>query len=382
MTSPALEQVVAQAERLPFVVLVSWLERLLGGSAEVGGPGPFQDEPVRFRHEPSLAFHSADVAGARLRRGGASRVHVELTTTFAGLTGAASPLPPLLLEGLARADDDDALERDFLDLFHHRFLGLLYRGLLKFDLPRGFARQGPRRALDWLLLLGGLAPANAERVSGLPRGQLFRLAPLLVSYPANAERLAVALRVVLEDVLGEAEVQVAEMRGGYVDIDPSARARLGVDLRLGLSSALGGRAPAPASEIGVLISPLTPEACASLSPGGERFPVLNAVVLLFTPESVRVVIELTPVGTLGARLGRENARLGRHAWLGGGRAVPVRFLADPAQIGASAGAADEPLFDARTAARNRNPYAREAAYEPTFDAHAAARTPEKDDHAS
>lgn len=326
MSDAALERVLQRAERLPFVVLVGWLERLSHGKPALGGSGPYREEPVRFRHDPALGFHARDISSAERVEGPDGSAHVALQTTFAGLTGAASPLPALLLEGMARDDDDELLQREFLDLFHHRLLSLLYRGLLKFDLPRTMQGDGRAPALTWLLALGGLLPAHAERIAGLPQDVLMRLAPLLVTYPPNAERLAVAVRFAFEDLLEGAVVHVDQMRGGYVDIDPSSRARLGIDLRLGRSTTLGRRAPAPASAIVLQIAPLSPGACGRVAPGGDRYEELSALTLLLCPETVQLNVELTPSHTPPSRLRTESAILGRNAWLGGrGRPLPVRF---------------------------------------------------------
>jgi type VI secretion system protein ImpH len=322
---------------LPFVVLVRWLERLFRADATGAAPGPVQrqagsragSEPVRFRHDPGFGFHSADIVEATLVEPADAPCYVELTTSFCGLTGAVSPLPPGLVEHLGRDDNDDnAVQRAFLDLFHHRLLGLFFRGLLKCDLARGSEPDGRGRTLDWVLLMAGLAPLHAERLTGLSRPQLLSLAPLLVTYPHNVERIAVALRFILHDVLGGAELHILQLRGTLAEIEPGSRVRLGIDLRLGQTSTLGQRAPAPSSELVVHIMPLPPEACARLRPGGDRFAELSAVAGLFCPETIRVSVELTPTNTPPARLGARGARLGRDAWLPDrGRPHPICFAA-------------------------------------------------------
>jgi predicted component of type VI protein secretion system len=113
-------QVLAEARRLPFVVLVRWLQRLLHADAEGGARGTVHTragttqpgghagpEAVRFRHDPSLGFHDADVVEATLVEPTDAPPFVQLTTSFCGLTGAASPLPPGLVEHLCRDDNDE-----------------------------------------------------------------------------------------------------------------------------------------------------------------------------------------------------------------------------------------------------------------------------------
>ena len=352
MTDRALQQVLAVARRLPFVVLVRWLRHLLHAAApaDVGGPSHLHAsarahtraarEAVRFRHDPGLGFHNADVVDATLVETTLGETtlgvpthtadvtrFVQLTTSFAGLTGAASPLPPALIEHLCRDDNDEnAVQREFLDLFHHRLLSLFYLGLLKFDLPRSSEPDGRGRTLDWVLLMAGLAPQHAQRLTGLSRPLLLALAPLLVTYPHNVERLAVALRFALQPVLGSAELRILPLRGRLAEIEPGSRVRLGVDLRLGRTSTLGLRAPTPASELVVHVAPLPPDACARLRPGGDQFATFSAVANLFCPETIRVAVELTADSTPTARLGANGAQLGHDAWLcGRGRPHAIRF---------------------------------------------------------
>jgi type VI secretion system protein ImpH len=328
VNAPAHSLLMQQARRLPFVVLVQWLERLAGAqAAAVGALGPYLSEAVRFRHDPSLTFHASDIVAARHVVGNADLDVVELTTSFAGLTGAASPLPPAVIERLCREDDDElAVQRDFLDLFHHRLLGLFYRGRLKSDLPRSSENDGRARPLDWVLRMAGLVPEHAERLTGLTRAQLLALAPLLVTHPPNAQRIVAAVRHILADLVHDTRVHLVELRGGFVRLDESARARLGVDLRLGKTATLGRRAWCPASEVALQLGPLPQAVCARLIPGGDRFRELRAVAELFCPETIAITVELTPSAARPTPLGRGASRLGRSARLKGrGRVPSFRF---------------------------------------------------------
>jgi type VI secretion system protein ImpH len=303
--TPARElalRALSQAEQLPFAALVRWLEHGLGGDAAVGGDGPFEREPIQFSCSPTLGFAAAELSSAELRD---DRAHLSLH--FGGLVGSGSPLPPAMIEDFAALDDDTQAERAFLDLFHHRLFGLAYRGLQKFDLSRSTP------ALDWMLGLSGLPAEDAERIARLPRALLWRLTPLLVAYPANAERIVVALQIAFEE-LAELPVQVQELCGGTVAIEARFRARLGEDLRLGRNLTLGSRAPAPSSAITVSIGPLAPELAATFAPGGERRATLEATVALLCPETIDIALEVRLTHGAPSPLGR--VRLGRNAWLG------------------------------------------------------------------
>jgi type VI secretion system ImpH/TssG family protein len=313
MTARMLAQrAVEQAERLPFVSLVRWLEHGLAARARVGGDGPLRDEVVELACSPALGFAAADQHASSLHED-----HARVVLLFGGLVGAASPLPPSMIEALAAHDDDTRSERAFLDLFHHRLLGLTYRGLLKFDL----ARSSDAQALDWMLGLTGLPVAEVERISGLPRTLLWRLTPLLLFYPANAARIPVALRLTFEE-LATAPIEVRELRGGLVPVE--VHARLGRALRLGDSFTLGSRAPAPSSAIEVAIGPLVPELAARFAPGGAARAQLEATLALLCPETVEVDLTLHLTHGTPTPLGR--VRLGRASWLGArARPAPIRW---------------------------------------------------------
>jgi type VI secretion system protein ImpH len=324
----SLERVLSRAHRLPFARLVFLIEHLLKGKARVGGRGPFYDEPVRFRHDASLVFHTQDVASVKLVRPHEQQAHVEVETTFSGLTGATSPLPLLLTEELASPDDDGFLQRELLDIFHHRFLGLFYRGLMKFDYPRSFVEGAKDETSRRVLALGGFAElADDADERGLPSGFLLRFAPLLASYPANAERLEIAVRDALGHVLAGAPVRVTPLTGRSILLEEGERPRLGRNFRLGRDSVLGRRIPAPASRVRLGIGPLSPVACARIAPRGDQFGVLADVIRLMVPPSIDVEVELQPSIARGARLGRSGgARLGLNAWLGSDRrAAALRY---------------------------------------------------------
>jgi type VI secretion system protein ImpH len=335
VTDSALERVLARAERLPFLVLVNLLDRLSGAPARVGGRGPFLAEAVRFRHDPSLVFHTRDVGRVMLVQEPDRPARVDIETTFLGLTGAVSPLPLFLTEELAHADEDGALQRDFLDLFHHRLLGLLYRGLMTYQHARSLAPDARDTVSSWILLLSGFDPEHAARRAGLEPGWLLRWAPLFTTYPRNAERLELALRDALGRALTGVEfcsradprastIDVQCFAGRPVQLEDDERPRLGVGMRLGRDSVLGRHVPAPASRVRVSLGPLTAETCARLAPDGDLSETLSVVSRLFVPDQVEVEFELRPAAAPGARLGT-NARLGR-AWLGSStRATPLRF---------------------------------------------------------
>jgi type VI secretion system protein ImpH len=308
------------ARRQGFVPLVMLLERLAGGP-EVGAATSPDEEAVRFRHDPSMAFSASDVTSVRqveLPPGwdGAPRTGYEVTSTFLGLTGGVSPLPQYIAEEVAQEDPDSPRMRDFLDLFHHRLLSLLYRGLLKYDLA------GSRRADEsdpWvtrLLAVLGVDVAPGETRPPLPAWRLLRLAPLLAEPAITAAALGAAIADALAGELDDARIEVEPFAGAWVRIADDEVTRLGQQASvLGRDFLLGQRVLDPAGRFRVLIGPLDANQYG-------RFVASNAVqraeelvlALVSEPLEHEIVLWLAADAAPALRLGASH--LGRNTWLG------------------------------------------------------------------
>jgi len=315
-------------DRLSFVSLVTLLERLTPDAVRIGAEGPPGAEGIRFRHDPSLTFSPRDVvqiSAAELPKDPSDplsprhRVY-EVTTAFLGVTGAAAPLPSYLPEEVAQEDPDHSLRRDFLDLFHHRLVSLLYRELARFQLS---AEQTTTLGDGWsrrLFALLGLDTYEKPLAVGIAPRDVLRLAPVLAAQSRTARGLEVAIETILGDRLERGQVRVREFAGGWVPIDPPERTRLGVAKhQLGREVVLGRRAYDRAGSFEIQLGPVPRRVYQRLLPEGDLLPVLHEVVSLFArdPLGYRVMVELAAGEAPKLRLssGGEN-RLGRDSWLG------------------------------------------------------------------
>src|SRR5262249_36158429 len=112
--------------RFDFYQAVKLLELLQPDSTAVGEGAEPEKEAVRFTSKISMAFPATDVATIHPPKHPGTPA--EMTVNFLGLAGCLGPLPPpyteLILDSVRR--HDTAL-RDFLDIFNHRLVSLLYR---------------------------------------------------------------------------------------------------------------------------------------------------------------------------------------------------------------------------------------------------------------
>ncbi len=326
----ASRRLAGMAPQLGFFQLVSYLERLTAGAARVGSVGPVIEEMVRFRHDPSLGFSSGDVSEVTLRQVPvraeepyARRQLFEVVTQFLGLTGSVSPLPLYMAEEIAQEDPDQAVRREFLDLFHHRLLSLLYRIESKY---RVTSEANSTHTDQWsrrLLALAGFDTYEGERTSKLPIQRLLRIVPLLASRARTAEKMEAALEDVLGDKLAGARVRVEQFVGRWVDID--ARLQIGRSNHiLGKNTVLGGKAFDRMGKIKIHIEPLPTTVYRRMMPGGDLLPQAREVVRLFLKDPLEYEFELgltegvTQTFNLSST---QSAQLGRDTWLGKGKQI-------------------------------------------------------------
>jgi type VI secretion system protein ImpH len=320
-----------------FVSLVALLERLTSSAVRVGGDGPPEEEAIRFRHDPSLVFSAGDVSQVRLvprtsewgeEKAGPKHTF-EVVTTFLGLTGSSSPLPGYMVEEIAQEDPDRPLRRQFLDLFHHRLLSLLYRALSRYAPEAETTRAGDDVWSRRVLALSGLDTYERGPSVGLSVAQLMRLAPLLSTRARTSRTLELALTDVLREVLGEARVTVRQFAGSWVDVEPEQRMMLGrLNSHLGRTSMLGGRLFDRAGKFIIGISPLDGATYHRLLPEGDLSPLVREVVTLVVRDPLECALELgVREDVLGAfQLKMEApARLGRNTYLGGRHAAVPRL---------------------------------------------------------
>ena len=319
-------EIISRAPHRPgFFPLVAFLERLTSDAARVGELGPVSEERIRFRHDPSLSFSASDVSAVVLRQVPvrpddefSRRPLFEVSTTFLGLTGSASPLPLYMAEEVAQEDPDDAVQREFLDLFHHRLLSLLYRIESRYRVTRELTASCTDQWSRRLLALAGFDTYERAWPGILPPWRLLRIASLLISRVRTAEKLEIALQEVLAEELEGARVTVRQFVGRWVDID--ARAQLGVvNNLLGRNMLLGGRAFDRMGRFQVEIGPLSPRTWRRLMADGDLYPLAREIISLFVRDPLEYTFELILAESLSHTFSLTTgwaSKLGRDTWLG------------------------------------------------------------------
>jgi len=322
---PTAEQrLLSEGQRYNFFVSVGMLERLTPHAVRVGGEGPYNREAIRFRHDHDLTFSPGEIARIERVKVPHSAEQVleqprwryEVTTAFLGVSGAMTPMPLYIAEEVCQDDDGARIKRDFLDVFHHRLVSLLYRIGTKFE----FAREHTQEADDaWskrMLAMAGLDAYERWRPRHLTRLQLLRLAPLLASKVRSAHTLALAVQDVTAEALQDATVSVVQFTGDWTLLDPEQRISLGLaNSDVGINAVLGVECFHRAGKATIVIGPLRDNFRRFLA-DGDMFPAICELVGMLSPEPIEYELDLVLVDRPPFLLGKkEGGRVGFDSWL-------------------------------------------------------------------
>ncbi len=278
-----------EGSRFWFFQAVQLLHRLIPNTTPVGELGPPAAEPVRFRHDPSLVFHAADVDAIQLKQGNGA-IRAVMTTTFLGLTGASSPMATVFAEDVLRAEAaDETSLRGFYDLFHHRIVSLFFRTWKKYRFSAGFrvdlGDPFSRRMLSFV----GFDVAGAIPRRGLEPLEVLALAPMV----ATRTRPARTLQLVLERVLPDTRIEVVPFVLRRVQIRDDDRCLLGKQNNvLGVDFTIGRTVADRSGRFRVVVGPVDYAAFEALMPGGPQHVRLRDVILQFAPAHLEPELEL------------------------------------------------------------------------------------------
>lgn len=310
----------AEPYRFDFFQAVRVLEALRPASAPAGQGSRPADEAVRFRATPALGFAPSDVVGVAEGEDGGPP---ELTVAFLGLGGAGGPLPRPFSEWvLHQARAGDTGPRDFLDLFHHRLVSLMYRARARHRVSLARAPADETASGRWLFSLIGLGTTGLRDRLPVRDRALLGYAALF----AAEVRSGIGLEHVLGSHFG-VQARVVPFTGGWVPIEPDDWTRIGAtgqNRTLGTDAVLGRRAWDPQAAFEVELGPLSLGEHVRFLPDGSGSAALCALVRFWAGRGPAFTVRLrlraaeVPPTRLGA-----GTRLGWTSWLRTGPAAPA-----------------------------------------------------------
>lgn len=317
---PVPDELRARPYDFSFFQAVRLLQRMAGSTDPLGSFRNPAQEPVRLATHASLAFPAAEIQSLDLDR---EDLPPKMTVNFFGMHGPLGVLPTRYTELIIeRMYARDHTLRDFLDIFNHRMISLLYRAWEKYRYPVAYERaslygRGPGRDGDaftgYLLDLIGLGTKGLRNRQAVPDQTLISYEGLFAQFP----RSAMAFKAILSDYFG-AQVEVQPFAGTWRPLDAGSRTCLddgkSQSERLGIGIVLGDEVWDQQSVVRVRIGPMPLEQYKEFLPDGSAYEPLKAMSKFFCGDDLDVEVQLV--------LRREDTpRFG----LGGDEALPPRL---------------------------------------------------------
>ena len=332
----ALEQHLRRrARQYDFFQLMQVLERIPTGVL-FGHQDSVSRQRIRFRAEPTLAFSPSDVVDVRWlppKDGDPGDAKFELTVSFMGLYGPASPLPTHYTEAIIAGDLDNTNRRDFLDYFHQRLLAFVYRIWKKYRYYVQFDSYTPDELSSRIFALMGVFAKTDREAVDLHWNRLVACAGLLVIGTRPAE----AINRVIGHYFGGIPVSIEPFVFRLAKTPANQRPTLGShSCRLAQDAVLGEHVPDRSGRCRLHLGPVSWERFQDFLPTGRDHQPLQDLLDLLIRDPLSIELRLTvsrhEQRMHGMQLGSEDpCTLGWNSWLGEplDESLTVDFLLRP-----------------------------------------------------
>lgn len=277
----------------------------------------YEDELLFFRHKVRLDMPPSDVESLAPSADSDAPV---MTTNILGLAGVLGPLPLSITEELfEEARHNRFAFADFLDIFNHRLIALLFRARKKYRPVLDSRTPANGQVARVLFSLLGLGTRNLRgRVLANRTNDRALLA--YTGLFAERHRSAAGLQRVLEDYFG-VPARIDTFRGNWDPLDAADQTALGRrNQALGDTAMLGRRVWNQAGRFEVRLGPLDlPRFRSFLPHEHDAFPRLVSLVRFYAHSElafdVRLVLRREQVPMLCIHSRGGDAYLGRTTWL-------------------------------------------------------------------
>ncbi|WP_277183574.1 type VI secretion system baseplate subunit TssG [Caballeronia sp. BR00000012568055] len=307
-------ELIGQLEAEPLQYGFFSLMRRIGADSRIDPIGTAarpRAEPFRLGQQPSLAFAPREIASVGELNG---RLHIRLFGL--GMLGPNGPLPIHITEIAREREEsrrDPTLVR-FLDIFHHRYLALLYRAWASGQAAAGLDRRDNERFSFYIANLVGSDPGEIA-TRALPAHAQLAASAHLVREARDPE----GLRMTLEHYFG-VPVSIDEYVFHWVTISREDQTHLGelsAASVMGDGAMLGERVPDRQHRFRIVIGPLALDEYLRFTPRGEALPQLVDWVRSFVGREFQWELELRikAESAAPAKIGGEQ-QLGWSGWLG------------------------------------------------------------------
>ena len=237
-----------------------------------------------------------------------------LINRFFGFFGPHGPLP-IHLTDYARERQinhrDDTFVA-FANMLTHRIMSLMYRAWVTGQPAADFDRGADTQFEGHIAALAGHQGTALRTRDAMPDLAKRHYAGLMAGGTKNAEGLVAILSGFFQ-----AQVQLEQFVGSWLDLEPDDQWELGKGGGLGQTTSIGTRVWTRNAKFRLIIGPVSLQDYERLLPGGASMDKLAAVVRNYVGDAleydVNVVLkgDQVPAAQLGA-----NTKLGQTSWIG------------------------------------------------------------------
>jgi type VI secretion system protein ImpH len=327
MAGAIFEELEKEASKFDLFQAMRRIENAFRDKPRLGDAMRPAEEPMRFAQDPSLIFAPTAVSALEREEDRPPRL-VQRVFGFLGPNGAL----PIHFTEYARErqyyNDDPTFVR-FLDMLVHRFGLFFYRAWARAQPVVGLDRPADAPIVRHVGALIGVIERSARERDALGDSPKLFFAGRLARSVRDADGL--------EGWLGlqfGVPVHVAQFQGHWMPLGRTERSRLMRDGQsaLGRGAVLGRTVWDVQHKFRIVIGPLGWERFSSMLPGGNALEQLRALVRQYVgfefAWDLRLILrrEDVPSWTLQRLRDARLGRLGRTAWLTGGR--PFKRVGD------------------------------------------------------
>ncbi|VXC32298.1 Type VI secretion system protein ImpH [Burkholderia sp. 8Y] len=306
--SPALlERLQAEPWRFGFLPLL----RRIDADARLDPIGTAKRphaEPFRLGQQPSLIFAPREVASAALVHG-----KLKIRLFGLGMLGPNGPLPIHVTE-IAREREEqraDATLVNFLDVFQHRSLTLLYRAWADAQSTAGLDRRGDERFSFYVASTTGHELKEIEQ-GPLPSHARLATSPHLVGEARDPGGLGATIAQFFQ-----VPVHVEEYVFQWIALSEARISRLGETRKLGMNAMLGEQVPDRQNRFRIVIGPIDMDAYLRFTPQGTDLLRLVELVRAFVGQKYRWELQLQiKADSAAPAVMGGSEQLGWSTWLG------------------------------------------------------------------
>ena len=273
------------------------------------------EDNIRYSVNPNLCFPPADIERLEFSEDGA---RASLMLNLMGLHGAGSPMPAYFTDHVAQNQDYPDALRDFLDIFNHQLIAILYKTWRKYRYYALYESGATDRMSGLFFGFIGVGHADLRRAKALNWPRLMAYMGL-IAFKGEA---ASSLEQILRHYFRHDDVDVLPCMPRWVAIPQDQQCRLGQsNYRLNADFLLGSEVPDQTGKFRIRISTLDWRRFNEFLPCGERFAELHTLVLFVLRSRLEFDVELRlrPEEIRQWKLGKDSeCLLGWSVWNGEG----------------------------------------------------------------